>query len=182
MPWLQVFTHYLLLKPTRAIMWMVPHCCGGKSAIRRQRPLSSLVGYSSIFIAIFISVGGTRSLWGVIALCNIHIWWVDHFIWVIGFLSTGVEQLSGVMMKTRWIGLESIAAHWAWDGQRRLIYFGQFLTRWAVVGWKRVFRVAVFRASCVSIVSRQIYWVFRQTPPWTSGAPSVLLERRLMIG
>lgn len=137
-------------------LWMVPICWRGDSNIRSKRPLYSLVRYCSVFIPIIISIRGTRSLLGEIASWHIHLI-VDPFFIVIGFWNTRTGLLPGITVKaSMWESLRSIAANWAGEQECRWKLFGQitgqFPTRGAIVRRKRVFRVAVVRASMASVV------------------------------
>lgn len=158
-PRLELLVHYLLWETSGAVVWMVP-LSRGESDVSRQRPLCSLVRHSSsLFIVILISAGRAGSLLGVVAPCQVQIRLVDHFFIVIGFRKTGAGLVPGIMVEaSAWEGWRSVAANWARVRERRLILFGQItgrlLTGRAVVGCKRVFRVAVLRVNVVSIVHR----------------------------
>lgn len=158
MPWLELFIHYLLRETSGAVVWMVPLSRGGgESGIWRQRPLCSVVGHSSIFTAVLISVGRTGAALGVIAMCQVQISSIHPLVVKIGFMKTGARLVPGIMVKaiTR-RHLRSIAANWPGDREYRLILFGQIteqlLTWGAVVRCKWVFRIAILRGRMVSIV------------------------------
>lgn len=159
MPRLELFVHYLLRETTGAVVRMVPLSRdGGESGIWRQRPLRSVMGPSSIFIPVLISVGRTGRVLGVVAMRQVQVSSIHHLFIIIGFImKTGAGLVPGIMVKAvTWGGLRSIVANWAGVWECGLIFFGQIteqlLTRGAVVRCKGVFRIAVLRGSMVSIV------------------------------
>lgn len=154
-PRLELFIHHMFWEIARVVMWIVPLSWrGGESDIRR--PLSSLVGHGRVLVTIVISVGGTWSPLGVIAVCHVQIRWVEHFFVAKGSVNSWAVLGSGTkVIASVWEGLRSIAANWAGVRECRMMLFGKItgrlLTGGAVVRCKRVFRVAILRASMASI-------------------------------
>lgn len=158
MPWLELLTHYLLWETTGVVVWTVPLSDrGGKSKIWRKRPLYSLLGHCSILMPISISVRRRWRMLGVVVPSRVQIRRIHHLLMIICFMKTGTGLIPGVMVKAgARRDLRSIAAYWrgVWDC-RLVLYRGiteQLLTRRAVIRSKRVFRVAVLRASMIGIM------------------------------
>lgn len=155
MPRFELLIHDLWWDTTGAIVWwVILGWGGGQPRIWRQQYLSSVMGHSGILI----SVGRTWNLLGVITPCQVQMRGVDRFFIIIASVKIGAWLVPRITVKTcTWEGCRSIAANRAGLQECRLIR--QLLARRAVVGWKRVFGVAILRPSTVSIVwKRRSLW------------------------